>query len=329
MPEQIARGYKTQCVLDFEESFGTAPSTPAGKILPINSFGLNVSRNKNSAETLTGRRDPVEPFDGNVEVTGDIVVPVDLRAFPYWLKLLMGAPTTTGTDDPESPGTDIAPFTHVFKVSDTTPSGILQCQFGTNPLSYGLFNGAKVSSLSLSVGGDEELTATFSVAGRNATYSTTNYDSNASSVTLKRLNNFQAILKKNGTKFATVTKFDLTIDNGLDTSIRTIGGEGMVYDIPEGIMSVTGTMTALFTGLDLIEEAKNSTEMSLEIGVELDSNNSFKILLPEVQSQYQGPTVEGATGITVDFPFVAYFNDDVSNNSCVVITVKNDVASYA
>jgi len=320
MPEQIARGYKTQCLLDFEESFGTAPSTPAGKILPINSFGVNVSRNKNSAETLTGRRDPVEPFDGDVEVSGDVVVPVDLRAFPWWLKLLMGAPATTE---------DTGVYTHVFKVSDTTPSGILQCQFGTDPLSYGLFNGAKVSSLSMTVGGDEELTATLSIAGRNAVYSTTNYDSSATPVTLKRLNNFQAQLKRNGSNFATVTQLDLTIDNGLDTSIRTIGGEGMVYDIPEGIMNVSGTMTALFTGLDLIEEAKNSTEMSLEVGVEIDASNSFKILFPEVQAQYQGPQVEGATGITVEFPFVAYFNNDTTNNSCVVITVKNDVASYA
>ena len=320
MPEQIARGYKTQCLLDFEESFGTAPSTPAGKVLPINSFGVNVSRNKNSAETLTGRRDPVEPFDGNVEVAGDIVVPVDLRAFPYWLKLLLGAPTTSG---------DSGHFTHVFKVGDTNPSGILQCQFGTNPLTFGLFNGAKVSSMSLTVGGDEELTATMSVAGRNATYSTTNYNGSAESVVLKRLNNFQAKLKKDGVDYATVTQYDLTIDNGLDTSIRTIGGGGMVYDIPEGIMNVSGTLTTLFTGLDQLNAARESTEMSLELSVELDEYNSMSILFPEVQSQYQGPQVEGATGITVEFPFIAYFNNDTTNNSCVVVTVKNDVESYA
>jgi len=320
MPEQIARGYKTQCLLDYEASFGTAPATPAGVLLPINSFGVNVSRNKNSAETLTGRRDPVEPFDGNVEVSGDVVVPVDLRAFPYWLKLLLGAPTTTGS---------AAPYTHVFKVGDTNPSGILQCKYGTDPVTYGLFNGAKVSSLSLTAGGDEELTATLSIAGRNAEYSTTNYDANAQSVVLKRLNNFQAKLKKNGSDFATVTQFDITIDNGLDTSIRTIGGEGMVYDIPEGIMSVTGTMTTLFTDLTMINAAKNSTEMSLELSFAIDNDNSLTILLPEVQSQYQGPQVEGATGITVESQFVAYFNDDTTNNSCVVITVKNDVDSYA
>lgn len=319
MPEQIARGYKTQCLLDYEASFGTAPTTPAGVILPINSFNLNVNRNKNAAETLTGRRDPVEPFDGNVEVSGDITVPVDLHAFPFWLKLLLGAPTTSGS---------AAPYTHVFKVGDTNPSGIVQCTYGTDPLTYGKFMGVKVSSLSLTAGGDEELTATLSLAGRSAEYSSTDYDSSATSIVLKRLNNFQGGLKKNGTTLGKVTQFDLTIDNGLDTDIRTIGGEGMVYDIPEGIMQVSGTLTSLFTDTTLLNAAKNSTEMSFELSFAIDADNSLAIKFPEVQLQYQGPTVDGPKGITCEFPFQAYFSDS-SDNSCVVVTVKNDVASYA
>lgn len=328
--EQIARGYKTTCLLDFEQSFGEAPTTPAGVILPINTFGLNVSRNKNTAETLTGRRDPVEPFDGNVEVTGDVVVPVDTRAFGYWLKLALGAPTTTATDvsDPESGTTTSgAPYQHVFKVTDTTSSGICQVQYGTNPMTYGLFNGLKVASMQITTGGDEELTATLSLAGRSCDYSENNYQANASLVTLKRLNNFQASLKKNGVDLATVTQFDFTIDNGLDTDIRTIGGQGMVYDIPEGIMSVTGTINSLFTGLDMLNAAKESRELSFELTWKINDSNKLTMLFPEVQIQYQGPTVEGPTGVMCEFPFVAYFADD-SNDSVVVATLVNDIAAY-
>ena len=317
--EQIARGYKTQCLLDFEQSFGTAPTSPGGHILPINSFGLNVSRAKNSAATLTGRRDPVEPFDGNVEVTGDIVAPIDLRAFPWWLKLFMGAPTTTG---------DATPYTHVFKVGDTTPSGIIQCKLGTSPLTYAKFDGCKVSSLSFTTGGDEELTATISIAGRNGTYGETDYNASATPVVLKRLNNFQASLKKGTSTLATVTQVELTIDNGLDTSIRTLGSGGMVYDIPEGIMSVTGTATSLYTSTDLIDEAKANTETALELSWVIDDSNSLTIRMPEVQFQYQGPTVEGPTGVTVEQSFVAYYAD-ATENTCLQVTVKNDVASYA
>lgn len=317
--EQIARGYKSTILMDFETAFGEAPATSAGVRLPVNTIGLNVSRNKNSAETLTGRRDPVEPFDGNVEVAGDVVVPVDTRAFGYWLKLLLGNPTTT-----EASGK----YTHVFKVVDNNPSGIVQVQYGTNPLTYGLFNGVKAGSMSMTVGGDEELTASFSLVGRSANYSEDNYNANAALVTMKRLNNFQAALKKDNATLATVTQMDITIDNGLDTSIRTIGGQGMVYDIPEGIMSVTGTMTQLFTGLDALNAAENSTELSLEISVSVDDSNKLTLLLPEVQLQFQGPTVDGPTGIMTEYPFVAYFADDSTNNSVVVATLVNDVTSY-
>ncbi len=319
--EQIARGYKTQCLLDFETSFGTAPETPAGKVLPINSFGLNVSRNKTSAETLTGRRDPAEPFDGNVEVAGDVTVPVDTRAFGYWLKLVLGTPTTTAVEG------ETGVYSHVFKVTDNNPSGLVQCQYGTNPLTYGLFNGVKAASMNISTGGDEELTASISLAGKSVAYSENNYNASADLVTLKRLNNFQAALKKDGTTFATVTQFDFTVDNGLDTGIRTIGGEGMVYDIPEGIMSVTGTMTALFTSLDLLNNAKNSTEMALELEWKIDANNLLRIAFPEVQLQYQSPSVDGAQGILAEYPFVSYFADG-TENSVVVATLINDVASY-
>ena len=319
MADPVARGYKTQCLMDFETTFGVLPDAAdrAGVILPINTFGLNVNRNKNTAQTLTGRRDPVEPFDGNTEVTGDVTVPVDTRAFGYWLKLLLGVPTTSGTTT----------YTHVYNVSDTTPSGIVQCTYGTATESYGLFTGVKCSSMSMTVGGDEELTATFSLAGRDAVYSTTDYDDSASLVTLKRLNNFQAALKKDGTTFATCTSMDFTIDNGLDTSIRTIGGQGMVYDIPEGIMSVTGTMSCLFTDTTLLTAAKNSTEMALELDIAIDASNSLSFKFPEVQLQYQGPTVDGPTGIMAQFPFVAYFANS-SDNSVVVATLINDVASY-
>ena len=320
MPDKVARGYKTTCMLDYETSFGVAPSTKAPVILPINSFGLTVSRNKNSAQTLRGRRDPDMPFDGNVETSGDLVVPVDVRSFGYWLKLLFGDPTTSGSG---------SAYTHVFKPADESPSAVLQCSYGTSPATFGHFPGCKISSLQLAAGGDEELTATLSMVGKMATFDTTDYDtgSDAETVVLKRLSNFQASLKKDNTTFAVCTGFDINIDNGLDTDTRTLGTAGELYDIPEGIMSVTGNVTCLFTSLALLNDAKSSTEMSLELSFAIDANNSLSILLPEVQIQYQGPTVEGPTGIRTQYPFVAYFNDS-AKNTVVEVTLKNDVDSY-
>lgn len=317
--EKIARGYKTECLMDFEESFGQAPETHGGVILPINSFKLTVNRAKNSAKTLIGRRDPVEPFDGNVETSGDIEVPVDARAFGWWLRNLFGSPVTSG---------DAAPYTHVFQPKEESPSTVLQCSYGTEPETFGLYSGCKVSQLQLSAGGDDELTATITMAGQIGTFSETNYNDKAAPVTLKRFSNFQAALKRDGKEFAVCTAFSFTFDNGLDTDTRTLGSQGKLYDIPEGIMSVTGSVTCLFTSLAMLEEAQTSKEMALELTFAIDDNTSLSFLLPEVQIQYQGPTVEGPTGIKVEYPFVAYYNDSTENTVCKV-TLKNDVASYA
>ena len=337
MPEKVARGYKTTCMLDHETSFGVAPSTKAPVILPINSFGMTASRNKNTAQTLRGRRDPDMPFDGNVETQGDVVVPVDTRAFGYWLKLLFGDPATTSDTTGDAPV-----YTHVFTPGDEAPSAGIQCSYGTTPATYGLFSGSKVSSLQFTAGGDEELTATLSMVGKKADFSTTNYDSGstAETIVLKRLSNFQAQLKwkvaaadattgdpTTLTEFAVCTGFDITFDNGLDTDTRTLGSAGELYDLPEGIMSATGNVTCLFTSLDLLTKAQNSNELALELSFTIDDSNKLTFLFPEVQLQFQGPTVEGPTGIRTQYPFIAYFND-AAEDTVVKVTLVNDVEEY-
>ena len=84
------------------------PGSPKGYDMPFNSYGVSLSRSLTAAETISGTRNPKEPFAGNTDVSGDIVVPVDLIAFGYWLRGLFGAPTTT-------PGEESAPNTHLSR----------------------------------------------------------------------------------------------------------------------------------------------------------------------------------------------------------------------
>ncbi len=94
---QTARGYKSTCVLDFELTYGTSLDAEdrAGKIMPINQNQLRGTRAKNTTGTITWTRNPAEPFDDRMDVRGNIVVPVDAKAFAYWLIAMFGEPTTT------------------------------------------------------------------------------------------------------------------------------------------------------------------------------------------------------------------------------------------
>ena len=279
--KQIAVGARTKVLMDVETSYGVAPTTPGGVLLPINSFSLKPSRAKNTPGTLTGRYDPAEPFDGNLEVSGGVVVPVDARAFGHWLRAMFGAPATTGTGEPAA-----APFTHVWKSNKDMPSLVMQATYGDI---YGQFVGCKVSSLAMQAGGDGELTATVNMLGRDADYVDADYNAGAPSVAMKRFNNFQGSLLSGGAEIGVVTDCSLNIDFGLDSSIRKLGDKGRVYDLPQGVMAVTGSLTVFITDKTLLMKAKNSEELSLDLSFAIDEGNKLTFSVPEVQLSYDGP----------------------------------------
>ena len=144
---------------------------------------------------------------------------------------------------------------------------------------------------------------------------------------MKRFNNFQGSLLSGGAEIGVVTDCSLNIDFGLDSSIRKLGDKGRVYDLPQGVMAVTGSLTVFITDKALLMKAKNSEELSLDLSFAIDEGNKLTFSVPEVQLSYNGPTVDGPTGIKMDQSFSAYFNDNADNAS-VVVTLVNDVESY-
>ena len=222
---RMAKGYKSKLALGFEETYGVMPDSPKGYDMPFNSYGVSLSRSLNAAETISGTRNPKEPFAGNTDVSGDIVVPVDLIAFGYWLRGLFGVPTTT-------PGEESAPNTHLFKINDDLESMWIQTYLATSPGNYVLTNGVKISSMAIEAGGDGELTATLSTMGSNQVLGAESKAGELTPVSFLRLNNFQASLKLDGVDYGDATAFSLNLDNGLDGDVYTIGRGGT----PDGYM---------------------------------------------------------------------------------------------
>jgi hypothetical protein len=90
-----AKGELSRFLLGYETTFNTTPASPAGVILPINTCGLKAEQKLNAPATLRGRADPAPPFYGFVDVSGDVVVPLDGAAIGFWLKGLLGQPVST------------------------------------------------------------------------------------------------------------------------------------------------------------------------------------------------------------------------------------------
>jgi hypothetical protein len=91
-----AKGALSQVVIDFETTFGSDPVSVAGIVVPFNyPFDLGGSRPlKEANNTNRGRRDAGMPFYGQFDVKGGGTIPIDQIALGYWLRALLGAPTT-------------------------------------------------------------------------------------------------------------------------------------------------------------------------------------------------------------------------------------------
>jgi hypothetical protein len=89
-----ARGANAVMALAFESTYGTPPGSGFQKV-PFVSSQLGEQQDLIASDLLGYGRDPQQPARDVINNDGDIVVPLDLRNFGYWLKLLFGAPTTT------------------------------------------------------------------------------------------------------------------------------------------------------------------------------------------------------------------------------------------
>jgi len=90
-----AKGSNFRLVGGWETDFNTLPDAPrTALVLPVNSCGLKADQPLRQPGTMTGRRDPAEPYAGFVACSGDITVPLEAASIGFFLKGLLGAPTT-------------------------------------------------------------------------------------------------------------------------------------------------------------------------------------------------------------------------------------------
>lgn len=312
-----AIGVYTKLLVCPEESFKVLPSDTAGKsyAMPFNSISLAASQSTSDPGTITGRRDAVEAIYGNISNEGDIVVPVDSRCFGLWLALALGAPETTSAGSGK--------YKHIFKAGATQPSFAVEKVFNNGVILKSV--GCKVSQLQFSFGGDGELTATISVVGCDETEESAAF-ATPKTLVMQRYNNFQSSLLIDNEAQQVATEVSCNIDFGLDTEGYAIGGNGYRVRANEGIIKPSGSVTAFFDDNTYLQKATNSTEMAIE--VDLNSNgNKLQLIMPEVKLNRTSPSIDGATGITQQFDYSAYYGDN-DQDACVLFILTNDVASY-
>jgi hypothetical protein len=90
------QGAKTALAFAFESTYGTPPGSGYTQ-LPYSGFGLAAGQPLLDDNTLGVGRDPAPPIKDALTADGEMTLPIGVDSLGFWLKLLFGSATVTGT----------------------------------------------------------------------------------------------------------------------------------------------------------------------------------------------------------------------------------------
>jgi hypothetical protein len=310
-----ARGANAVMAAAFETTYGTAPVSGFKK-LPFVSAALGDEQGLIASDLLGYGREPLPPSRDVVNNEGDVVVPVDLRNFGNWLKLLMGAPTTVdNTGD----------YTHTFVSGALTlPSMTVQIGMPEVP-SYGVNAGVRANTLQIQLQRSGLLTATMGLIAQGETRFATSQAGSPTEAVIERFSQFQGEVKRNGAAVGNIVSAELTYSNNLD-KVEVIRPDGRIADADPGLVAVTGTVTVRFADTTLLDQAASGDPCELSFGWSIDAEKSLLFTLHSVFLPRPKTPIQGPAGIQASFAWQAA-KDAVLGKTCTVV-LENDVATY-
>lgn len=309
-----ARGANAKLAGAFETIYGTPPGSGFFP-LPFVRSTLGPEQGLIEDDLLGNGREKYDPTYDVVVNDGQVVVPVDMRNFGYWLKLLFGNPTTTGTD----------PYTHVFESGeDALPSMSIETQMPDVP-SFEMNYGLRGNSLQIGLTRSGLLSATVELVGKgaNARQSTTAAGSLAAALAVNRFAQATGTIKREGVTLGTIVSAEVSFTNNLD-KVETIRPDGEIEDSDPAQAMANGSITSRYDSLQLYNDATSKAPVALSFGWTLGGGYSLTIELPRVFLPRSKTPIEGPAGVQSTANFMASGEGAASFKA----TLVNDVASY-
>lgn len=318
-------GANAVLIFDTETAFKTTPASPDSHVLPFISESLRMSRNLISSQTLKSNRNPTAPVRGNKEVSGDI----NFELTPQYGKLfkhIFGNYAVSGAS---------APYTHTYKIG-TLPAGMcIEKQFTDLATDkYFLYNGCKVNSFKLSAKTEGIISCGVSIMGAKETIGTSSFDATATDNGHTPFDGFEGTAAQGGVSIGNIISIDLSLNNNLDGNSHVMDGTGERKSLTEGKANVTGSISVLFEDDTLYALAVAHTETTLAVHFTKGSgtgasagNEKISFYMDEVIFKPQAPVISGPSGLLVELPFEAYYNDD-ADASALRMVLLSPIATF-
>lgn len=310
-----AAGINALMSLAFEATYGTAPANGYRRV-PFISSTLGAEQGLLADDLLGCGRDPLPPSRDVVNAGGDVVVPVDLRNFGHWLKLLLGAPVTTEDD---------GVYTHAFTSAKLAlPSASIEIGHPEVP-AYAMNKGLLANSLAIRMQRSGQAQATIGLIGQAEVVAGGSGAGVPSELEVTRLSQYQGSISRDGVALGNVVSADLTFSNNYE-AVDVLRGDGLIGGGDPGKASFTASLTVRFDSLTLYNLAVAGEATDIAFAYTLDAERQLVIALPSVYLPVPKRPVTGPTGVQATFTVQGARPEPGA--AMLTATLVNDVASY-
>lgn len=298
------------------------PGTAAtGNYDQVPCFTLDLSPRQDLQQDVilsgSANRDSADPYYGLVRVQGQAVVPLDTVHIGRWLRLLLGAPTTTGTNPN---------FIHTYQSgSSSIPYNSVEKGY-TDITRFEMVTGVRAGSMSVNLTPDGSAQATIGLMGLAETSNSSSGAGTPVVTAFNRFFNVQGSIGRGGSNLALVTAAEFEFSNNMEM-LATVRSDYRMEDIEEGLASASGTITARFADATLYNAATATTApAAITVAWTIDVNTSLTFTFGRTFLAKDGAPIDGPRGISQRYRFVA---GPHATTGVMQAVLRNNVTSYA
>jgi hypothetical protein len=300
-------------------SFDLVAGPQAGPALPFTSATFNPGEGFTQFDEITGLFVPSAAMEDVKSPSMSVTAAVHADAIPNLLKHAIAPPVSTD---------QTTNYRHVHTLGDTPAhSFALERQQLDSSVPSRLFWGARTSRLSLSMDSTGALQYTWdSESVRVRDWDATLYTSPLTEYTSQPFDTQLCVMNVGSTAIGYVNSFTLDLDWQLQTGQHGVSNQGYRFALNRMIPTLGGSIEVAFCDAAyalLVDPAKNKTPVTFTLSaVQATNTAEFEIFLQNVRVKMTDESIADSGGLPLGFDF------HVSGANCMVVTVKNTVASY-
>ena len=316
------QGAQTRLYMKPETTYGTAPSGNYTQLGFIEAdLGTGEPLLDNPIIGLGVTRDPGDPFLGGIDTAGSVTVPLNHEGFGHWLRLLFGAPTTTGSD-PD--------YVHVFDSGALTlPSNAIEMDYGPALTTrFSMNTGVGAGDLAIEWSPTGPATARISLIAQGEVRGSVSGHGTPVAVSGTNFQRHQASISKGGSTLGQVVAANLAFSNTLE-AVRTIRDDRKIEGADPGITALSGDIRLRLSpdAETLMSEAEASTPAEYDLRLQASAARYLNFNIPRGFLSSPRRPISGPAGVEVTFAFRAAL--DPTDGRMLRVTLANGVAGYA